>query len=71
MVSIARAPKPKRTFATPNAECTVCLNCGGRLIDIRGQGHCSQCHAMWDSASDGQRMTIAHLETCNTLEATT
>lgn len=68
MVSFARAARPKPTLTSSSADCPVCLICGGRLLDIRGQVHCSQCHAMWDSASDGQRMTIDPLDSCVTLE---
>jgi uncharacterized membrane protein len=59
MVSFALISKPKSQSTSPAADCSACLICGGRLIDIRGQIHCSQCHAMWDSASDGERMAIA------------
>ena len=62
MVSLAHRSKRKPPFTSSPADCPVCLICGGGLIDIRGQIHCVQCHAMWDSASDGQSMAVTSAE---------
>jgi hypothetical protein len=59
MVAIALKrllPKPRQEGedASPG-----CPRCGGRLIDIRGQLHCTRCRTLCESACEGGRYSEA------------
>lgn len=55
MVAIAFDPKPAVRRGEHEPAGAACPVCGARLMDIRGQLHCTRCHALCEGACEGGR----------------
>ena len=55
MVAIVQNPRAEGVARPSEPGLPACPVCGGRLVDIRSQLHCTRCHALCESTCDGER----------------
>jgi hypothetical protein len=63
MVALASVRRSEESTMPVEGSCLpACPVCGGRLLDIRGEHSCSECHTPCESASDGNPWWLAERE---------